>query len=81
MMDWQPIETVPVGVDVMFYCKQCDVPWAKIAVGQKNILARGGQVKVEFLFRVGNQLLRRGTAVPSHWMLMPHAPKIIEVAA
>jgi hypothetical protein len=84
-MEWQPIETAPIGVDVLFhsivpadgvtrYAGIAD--WAKIAIGQRQIKTdrKGCFVDVVSLFRVGNQLLKRATAAPTHWMPLPVPP-------
>ena len=86
-MEWQPIETCPIDVDVLIYSEPCRVnmalnqhmpSWLKIAIGQRSIKTdkRGRVFGMVFVFRVGNQLMKRATAIPTHWMPLPAPPEV-----
>lgn len=63
-MEWQPIETAPVGVDVLLYCP---------SLGYKTTI--GLLYKDEF----GRPIWFERNAIkvpnPTHWMPLPESPK------
>ena len=80
-MEWQPIETAPIGVDILFhsdiiqsYNGSASSDWAKVAIGQSYVKVSKGEYSICYKFRIGNQLLRRSTAKPTHWMPLPDPP-------
>jgi hypothetical protein len=85
-MEWQPIKTCPIDVDVLVYSKPCQVNmalnqhmpiWLETAIAQRSVKSdkKGRASGTIFLFRVGNQLKKRATAIPTHWMPLPPPPK------
>lgn len=84
-MEWQPIETAPTHVDVLLYSQpapssyapnQAMPAWLEAAIGQRTLQfdKKGKIVAIAFRFRVGNQLVKRATAAPTHWMPLPAPP-------
>jgi hypothetical protein len=85
-MEWQPIETAPIGVDILISSNlpECEVEkmgaakWAALAIGQRQIKT---SKRKEFqgtviLHRIGNQLLKRPSVTPTHWMPLPSPPEV-----
>jgi hypothetical protein len=75
-----------MNVDVLFYSQpkvsayapNQEMPtWLEKAIGQRTFQfdKKGNIVATSFRFRVGNQLLNRATAAPTHWMPLPLPPE------
>lgn len=81
MAKWQPIKTAPIGVDILLYSNivasnngSASADWAEIAIGQSFVKISKGYTSISYVFRVGNQLLKRATAIPTHWQPLPEPP-------
>lgn len=60
MSEWQPIETAPLGTDVLCYCEQTTV----LCIAWRDV--------TDSWWR--NNAATRPTRKPTHWMPLPKAP-------
>jgi hypothetical protein len=71
MMEWQPIETAPDGVDVLVYERYSPTP----CIARKTIA--GWSANTDFVVVIGDAYLSDNfiDAHVTHWMPLPNPPK------
>lgn len=71
MSDWQPIETAPKdGTPVILYLR---APWSRVEMAQWYEPWKSWQANIYEMIE-GDEVLGIGSAIPTHWMLLPAPP-------